>query len=362
MTRTRAPADPPPFLAEIGGLVDARITALLDSEEARWSAVEADLLGPLAAIRRLVGAGGKRLRPAFCYWAFVGAGGSARDSVVVDAGAALELLHTSALLHDDVIDASPLRRGQGTAHVVFAQRHSGEGWSGDSRRFGEGAAVLAGDIASAYANGLLSGAPPAALDVFVKLALELDVGQYLDLVGTARRDATAESAATICRYKSGKYTVERPLHLGVALADAGALSRLSGPLSDFGVPLGDAFQLRDDLLGTFGDSAVTGKPVGEDLREGKPTLLYALARARAGGRALSLLGTRFGSPDLTGEDIRALQEVLEETGARRDVEREVDRLADEAIGALTVVRREGISDEACSALRELATYAAGRDR
>ena len=270
-------------VADLATEVDATILALLDADGVRWEKVDPQLHAPLASLRRLVMAGGKRLRPAFCYWGFRGAGGDAGDPRIVRAGAALELLHTSALIHDDVIDCSASRRGLEVIHAEFARRHADAAWPGDSERFGEGIAILLGDLAFVYADMLLAGVPAPALAVFDELRLEVNVGQLLDLIGSARRDATVESARRIGRYKSAKYTIERPLHLGAAIADPAGWGRLSGPLSDYGLPLGEAFQLKDDLLGAFGDPARTGKPAGGDIREGKPTLLYALSRRQRHG-------------------------------------------------------------------------------
>jgi len=334
---------------------------MLRDEIERWVALDPDLREPMAAMHRLVMSGGKRLRPAFCHWGFVGAGGDSDDPAVVDAGAALELLHTFALIHDDVMDDSDLRRGQDTVHRSFELRHAAEGWRGEGRRFGEGVAILVGDLAFVYADQLLGDVPPSAWRVFTDLRLEVNVGQYLDLLGTARGgraqgDGGVEQARRIGQYKSGKYTIERPLHLGAALA--GRLGDLEGPLSAYGAPLGEAFQLRDDLLGAFGDSSVTGKPVGDDLREGRPTALYAYAAGSAEGASAKLLADRFGAPDLSETEVAELQDVLEQTGARRKVETAVDRLVAEA---LTAIDLAPITGEARAELGELASFVAARD-
>jgi geranylgeranyl diphosphate synthase type I len=346
----------PRSLAPIARRVEARISCLLDAELERWSAVDPDLTAPLVALRDLVLAGGKRLRPAFCHWAYVGAGGSPDDQGVVDAGAGLEMLHTFALVHDDVMDGSATRRGTDTIHVQFEAGHAVDGWRGEARRFGEGVAILVGDLAFVYADQLLAGAPPAAHQVFTELRVEVNVGQYLDLLGTARGRVDEGTARRISRFKSGKYTVERPLHLGAALA--GRLDDLARPLSAFGLPLGEAFQLRDDLLGVFGDGSVTGKPVGEDLREGKPTLLFAMAAERAAGADAAVLA-RYGAHDLDEDGIATLQEVLLSTGAVEAVESSIDRLVAEAVEALDGA---ALTDDARDALVELAYYVAGRDR
>jgi len=350
------PAPPPPFLAGIGRRVAERIDTLLAAEQERWGAVDADLVEPYAALRALVAGGGKRLRPAFCHWGWVGAGGDPGDPRIVDAGAALELLHTFALIHDDIIDGSARRHGGPCLHVGFARQHSEMGWHGDAGRFGEGAAMLIGDVAFVYADRLLRGAPADALDVFDELRIEVNVGQYLDVLGTATRPASTAQAHTICVYKSGKYTIERPLHLGAALA--GRLDELAKPYSAYGVPLGEAFQLRDDLLGAFGDADLLGKSVGEDLREGKPTALFAIARGRASGPDAALLDRCYGRRDLTAAEISAVQEVLTATGARAQVEASVGALTDTALAALADAP---VTAEARAALTALARFVSGRE-
>jgi geranylgeranyl diphosphate synthase type I len=349
-------ATAPTSLVRIARRVESRVACLLEGELSRWSAVDPDLAEPFTALRDLVLAGGKRLRPAFCHWAYVGAGGRADDPAVIDAGAALELLHTFALVHDDIMDGSATRRNTDTIHVQFEAGHALDGWRGEARRFGEGVAILVGDLAFVYADQLLAAAPPAAHEVFTELRIEVNVGQYLDLLGTARGGANAARARRISRFKSGKYTVERPLHLGAALA--GRLDELAAPLSGYGLPLGEAFQLRDDLLGVFGDEDVTGKPVGEDLREGKPTLLYAMAVEQASPADAAVLA-RYGAADLDDDDVAALQDVLITSGAVETVEATIDRLVGEAVDAL---HDAGLEAGAQEALVELAYYVAGRDR
>ncbi len=346
----------PPSLAEVGNRVEQRISTLIEDELARWRAVDPDLAEPLVALRDLVLAGGKRLRPAFCHWAFVGAGGAPDDAVVVDAGAALEMLHTFALVHDDVMDGSNLRRGHPAIHRRFMTRHDTQRWRGEPRRYGEGAAILVGDFAFVYADILLRAVPPVARPIFDELRVELCVGQYLDLEGTASGSSDPVQAERIERYKSGKYTVERPLQLGAALA--GRLDELAGPLSAFGLPLGEAFQLRDDILGVFGDAAITGKPVGDDLREGKLTPLVAAAAARATGSAARMLD-QLGRADLDQAEIAGLQAVLIDTGAVDEVERSIERLVEQALDALSVAP---IARDARLALEELGVFVAWRDR
>ena len=349
----RAPA--PPSLGVLADRVDDRLADLFADEVARWQPVDPALVAPLLSLRRLVEAGGKRLRPAFCHWAYVGAGGNGDDPRVVDAGAAFEMLHAFALVHDDVMDGSDTRRGERSAHLIYADEHRAGGWLGEPRRFGEGAAILIGDLAHVYADRLLGNVPGDVARVWHELRLELNVGQYLDLVGTARADRDRSLAHRIARYKSGKYTIERPLHVGAALA--GRLGDLEGPLSAYGDPLGEAFQLRDDVLGAFGDPARTGKPVGQDLVEGKPTPLLAVASERAtGGQAAAL--ERVGRPGVTSHDIVAIQQALVDTGALAQVEELIGVLTTRAIDAIGAA---DITPEARDELVDLARFVASRD-
>ena len=346
---------PPASLTSIAQSIEARLDTLLEAEESRWSALDSELRGPLVAIRQLVVAGGKRLRPAFCYWGFVGLGGSPDDPAWVDAGAAFELLHAFALFHDDVMDGSSTRRGERTIHLSYADRHDEGGWAGEARRFGEGVAILVGDLAFVYADQLLHDAPPAARRLWTELRIELNIGQYLDIVGTARGERSRVIAERIARFKSAKYTIERPLHLGALLADPGSAAMLPA-LSAYGLPLGDAFQMRDDVLGAFGDQDVTGKPVGDDLREGKPTPLLAIAHERATAAELSVLRL-VGRPDLSTNDVGRIQAVLVETGALAALEAQIDELTTTAIGSLA---SSGLTTRAQVALEELARYVAWR--
>ena len=345
----------PESLAEGGARAAARVAELLDAELARWTLVDPVLVAPIRALSELVVAGGKRLRPAFCHWAFVGAGGDPDDPMVIDAAGALELLHTFALVHDDVMDGSDRRRGLPSIHRRFIDLHAREAWRGDGRRFGEGVAILVGDFAFVYADMLMAATPPAARPIYDELRVELCVGQYLDLAATATGDRDPDDARRIEWYKSGKYTVERPLHLGAALA--GRLDELAGPLTEIGLPLGEAFQSRDDVLGVFGDSSVTGKPVGDDLREGKLTPLVAAATARATGASARLL-ERIGAPDLSAAEIEGLRSVLVDTGARAEVEATIETRVGEA---LTAIDRAPLTVQARRALCDLATYVAWRD-
>jgi geranylgeranyl diphosphate synthase type I len=347
--------DAPQSLLDVASRVDKRLEALLAVERERWARVDEDLVPPIDEIARLVLAGGKRLRPAFCFWGFVGAGGDPTDELVIDAGAALELLHAFALFHDDVMDGSLTRRGEPTTNAKFEASHGADKLAGESRRFGDGVAILVGDLAYVYSDQLMRNASPQAWTIWNELRIELNFGQYLDMLGSALNERRREKAERICRYKSGKYTIERPLHLGALLA-APTRDDLIPVLSTYGLPLGDAFQMRDDVLGAFGDTAITGKPVGDDLREGKPTPLMAIASARANAAQLKELQL-VGNQDLTPEQIARVQEVIRETGALDELETVITRLTDEAIAAVqNVPFAQSVRDE----LITLAEYVSWR--
>ena len=346
----------PQSLLDVAYRVDKRLESLLAIERERWAKVDTDLVPPIDEIARLVLAGGKRLRPAFCFWGFVGAGGDPTDELVIDAGAALELLHAFALFHDDVMDGSLTRRGEPTTNAKFEASHGANKLAGESRRFGDGVAILVGDLAYVYSDQLMRNASPQAWTIWNELRIELNFGQYLDMLGSAMNERRREKAERICRYKSGKYTIERPLHLGALLAAPTRGDELIPVLSAYGLPLGDAFQMRDDVLGTFGDTAITGKPVGDDLREGKPTPLMAIATARANAVQLKELQL-VGNQDLTPTQIARVQEVIRETGALDELETVITRLTDEAIAAVQHVPfAQAVRDE----LITLAEYVSWR--
>jgi geranylgeranyl diphosphate synthase, type I len=289
--------------------------------------------------------GGKRLRPAFCYWAWRGAGGEDGEEILT-AATALEFFQAAALIHDDVMDDSDTRRGMPAVHRRFATLHRGAGWTGNGERFGLAGAVLVGDLCLVWSDELFtaSGLPghrlARARPMFDRMRTELMGGQYLDMleqaVAAQRRDGAVERARRVIHYKSAKYTIEHPLLIGGLLA--GADDDLLAAYSAYGLPLGEAFQLRDDVLGVFGDPAETGKPAGDDLREGKRTVLIAKALQRATPDQAALVQRLLGDPGLDTTGVEALREVIRTTGARDAVERLIDDLVDRARAALRAAR------------------------
>lgn len=321
----------PAALRDIADRVDARLRAFLAAERTRWVEFDADLTVVFDELERMVVGGGKRLRPVFTYWGFVGAGGRPDEPRVIDAGAAFELLHAFALFHDDIMDGSVTRRGAVATHEAMQAEHRARGWSGDARRFGDGSAILIGDLSFVYADMLLAGLGPRGWQMWNELRVELNVGQYLDMLGSAQNERRPDKAARICRYKSAKYTIERPLHLGALLADEN--TALLDAYSRYGLPLGEAFQLRDDVLGVFGDSSITGKPVGDDLREAKPTPLMALALQKASSAQRSVL-EMVGRQPLNETEIGRVQQAIVDSGALAEMESTITRLTNEAIVAI----------------------------
>jgi geranylgeranyl diphosphate synthase type I len=320
-----------------------------------------DELGPLTAIAAdFVLSGGKRLRPSFCYWG-ARAVGAPDDDSVVRAAASLEMLQACALVHDDVIDRSATRRGQPSVHERFATTHRDEAWAGDPAAFGAAAAILLGDLFLVWSDSMLarSGIDLTALararPTFDTMRAELMAGQYLDVVEQARGGGSVDRALRVARFKAAKYTVERPLHLGAALG-AGPAETFEA-FSSYGLPLGEAFQLRDDLLGLFGDPTVTGKPAGDDLREGKRTVLIELALQAASPAGRELLSGQLGNPDLDDAGVEAIRELVATTGAAGEVETLIEQRVSSAVASLASV---DMDPTARDALTELATAATRR--
>ncbi|MEU9161996.1 polyprenyl synthetase family protein [Streptomyces sp. NPDC048424] len=349
-------------LAGVRADIDAHLAAFLDGK-AR-AAAEDRLPGELVAtLGGFLFAGGKRLRPLLCVAGWHAATGAGPAGPVVSAAASLEMFHAFALIHDDLMDASEIRRGRPTAHRALAAHHAGRP---DADRLGVSAAILLGDLALTWSDELLhtAGLTPRqltdALAVTDTMRSELVYGQYLDLLATggtaiADTETDTERALTISRYKTAKYTVERPLHLGAALA--GAETSLRSALSDFALPIGEAFQLRDDLLGTFGDPTTTGKPRLDDLRDGKNTVLVTLAVRRADPARQRTLLTLIGDRTLDEAGAARVRRILEDTGARAAVERLIQDRLEQALHALA---RAPVPPAVAAALREIALAATVR--
>jgi geranylgeranyl diphosphate synthase type I len=322
--------------------VDVELHRFLDD---RFKAVPdaADLIDEIA---RVVSAGGKRLRPAFCYWGFRAAGGH-HGPAVVRAAASLELLHTFAIVHDDIMDDSDERRGEPTVHV----------------RHGLGFALLAGDLALVLADALFFSAgfePTVSLRAFGAYSLmrqEVIAGQHLDVMHATRTEISEQEARHIAVLKSGRYSIEKPLVIGALLADAP--EGLVAGLSAFGDPLGEAFQLRDDLLGSFGDRSSLGKPVDSDIREGKRNVLFATTARLLNGSEHEFFVSRWGAGDsLSADDVQHLRDLVDGSGARAVAEEMLRARAEEAARAIAGL---DVEEQARAALRALALEATDRE-
>jgi geranylgeranyl diphosphate synthase type I len=364
-------------LGHIRTEVARALELFLARQRADLTAIGDDLLPCLDAMEGLL-AGGKRLRPAFCYWGWR-AGGGQDCPEIYTAAAALELLQASALVHDDVMDASDTRRGRPAVHRLFASRFAtgqlGPSWSagspgqpGSAEQFGLGAAILIGDMLLAWTDELYHASGFAA-DVLGRgqpalnaMRTEVAAGQYLDLLSQVSHSTSVRAALRVVTYKTAKYTIERPLQLGAAMAagpeSASTAAALQGMCTEYGIPLGIAFQLRDDILGVFGDPARTGKPVSGDISEGKRTVLMALARDRATASQARILDRHLGDHGLTEAGAAKVQAVLIETGAVAECEALIAASVKEAVSALDGAP---ITDEARTALAELAVMATDRD-
>jgi geranylgeranyl diphosphate synthase type I len=350
-----------PFLdrAELRTRVRQALGDFLRRRRSRLAEIELEALAPVAdAIEALVLQGGKRLRPAFAYWGYRGAGGD-DDEAVVAAVAALELVQASALIHDDVMDGSETRRGEPAVHRRFAKLHAEAGWRGDPAGFGTAAAILLGDLCLVWSDEMLhaSGLDPHTLararPGFDEMRTEVTIGQYLDVQTQATGDTSTARASLVARFKSAKYTIEQPLLLGAAIA--GASQTLAKAYSGYGLPLGEAFQLRDDVLGVFGDPAVTGKPAGDDLREGKRTYLVAAAVEHSGAAGRRLVDELLGDPGLDAGGVARLREVIEGSGALARTEQRIEHLTAEALTALDGAQVTAEAREVLTGLAQAAT-------
>ena len=330
-----------PTLDELRGRVDSTIAGFVAAARDRLALADA----LFDEITVLIDAGGKRTRPAFCYWGYRSTGAE-HGRGIERVAAALELLHTFAIVHDDIMDSSEERRGVPTVHAEE----------------GENVALLVGDLALVLADALFMGSgfsPDAitrAFKSYSRMRQEVIVGQYMDLRLSERELIREDEARLVARMKSGRYTIEEPLLIGTSLA--GGPGALSEGLSRFGELLGEAFQLRDDLLGTFGDRAHVGKPVDSDIREGKRNVLYAKTLVSLQQADRDFFVRRWGGgSSLTDADIRRMRRLIESSGARRGTEALLGKLKEEALEELESLAIDG---ESRRALEDLAHWATVR--
>ncbi|MDQ5861666.1 MAG: polyprenyl synthetase family protein [Actinomycetota bacterium] len=349
------------YVAAVAG----ELTDFLTTRQSVMATISPDIDPIMGSISNLV-TGGKRLRALMCYWGWRGAGGDPAAHEIVTAGSALELFQAAALIHDDIIDRSDTRRGGPSVHRRFSQLHHAQGWALDSERFGHAAGILTGDLCLSFSEeaftdiGEQAASGSRARQIFNLMRAEVMAGQYLDILeevaGPVRDRAGAVTRAqSIIRFKSAKYSTEHPLALGGALA--GASDELLRGYSAFALPLGEAFQLRDDVLGVFGDPVTTGKPAGDDLREGKRTVLVALALDQATPEESAFIDAKLGSPELGDDDIAEIRRIIEESGALQATEVLIGEFGTAAFDALEILPLDELPK---TALRRLAEVTVSR--
>ncbi|MEV0277654.1 polyprenyl synthetase family protein [Streptomyces sp. NPDC050610] len=307
--------------------------------------------------------GGKRMRPILCAVGWCAGGGGPLPSKVLRVAGSLELFHAFALIHDDLMDCSSSRRGRPTVHRALSARYLPGRTAEAADRLGANAAMLIGDLALAWSDellhtaGLTAGELARVLPVVDAMRTEVMHGQYLDLTSTGHPTPDVDRSLAISRYKTAKYTVERPLHIGAVLA--GAEPPVLSALSAFALPAGEAFQLRDDLLGVYGDPAATGKPALDDLRDGKATALIALALQRASSAQISEVRPLLGCPTLTEAQAEVARDVISDTGARAQVEDMIHVRHEKAVQAL---RNADLPTEVVEYLTGIARLLVDRDQ
>ncbi len=348
-------------LVAIRSKFESELGDFLSTQTGYLNAISSDLAPVSTAISVFLLESGKRLRPLFSFAGFLSAGGNF-SSPEIRAMSSLELLQACALIHDDLMDGSDTRRGKPSIHRHFESLHIQDELEGFAPQYGLSAAVLLGDLCLVWADQLLnsSGLSQAQLKrvipIYDEMRVELMAGQFLDIHEQTQKNTDLARSMKIARYKSGKYTIERPLHMGAALSEKSS-PELMHALSEYGLPLGEAFQFRDDLLGVFGDPTVTGKPAGDDLREGKRTALIAMTDARCTDAMREESRKYFGKNDLDEKGVAILQEMIISTGAKTELENLIEELTDRAMNA---VNSPHINEDARATLTELTAIATKR--
>lgn len=347
--------------------VRAELAAFFDARRGQVAAIGGPVTEAVAHLENFVLGGGKRIRPLFAWAGFIGAGGAENSSedpaAVLRAAASLEFIQACALIHDDIIDSSDTRRGNPTVHRAVEKQHGANAWAGDPAHFGESVAILVGDLALVWAEDMFldSGLSPVALrrarEPWRGMRTEVIGGQLLDISLEAAADERIELADAVNRFKTAAYTIERPLHLGAAIADADPAT--VDAFRGYGRDIGVAFQLRDDQLGVYGDPAVTGKPAGDDLREGKRTVLLATALQRLDATDPAAAAELRAGVGTTSDPatLARLAEIIAASGAVEEIEERIDALR---ASGLAHLEEAGTSAEVTATLTDLAHRATAR--
>ena len=353
-----------PSLIEIRDAVNQSLARFSQAECEYLRSIGSELNPVAEAMHQFITDSGKRLRPIFSYVGYLGTGATA-DQSIIDASASLELVHVCALMHDDVMDGSDTRRGAPAIHRAFEALHKSEKLQGSAEQYGISAAILLGDLALIWSakalhnSGIAAETLIRAQAMYDEMRIELMAGQYLDIHEGALATQSVERSLKVARYKSGKYTIERPLHFGAALGST-APAELQKIYSAYGLPLGEAFQLRDDVMGVFGDPQETGKPAGDDIREGKRTVLMAKAFQnlnQTDSTGAATLSKALGNPLLSNDDVERVRSIITESGALNELEQLITDLTDQAVAALNA---PVLHSDAREILTELATVVTRR--
>jgi geranylgeranyl diphosphate synthase, type I len=324
--------------------IDSALRNFVTSEVESLNKIGSELAPAGDSLARFILDSGKRLRPTFAIVGYLGSGKSPSPSIF-SAAASLELIHVCALIHDDLMDGSDTRRGAPSIHKEFEAEHRSEARAGNPQQYGASAAILLGDLSLVWASkalaesGISNSEILGTLPIFNELQIELMAGQYLDIYEQSLNTSSIERSLKIARYKSGKYTIERPLHFGAALANK---KELNSSYSAYGIPLGEAFQLRDDVLGVFGESSVTGKPAGDDILEGKRTALIAKAYELADASGALALSQVLGNRKATQDMIDKVKSIISDSGALKFIEDLIEEYVSESLKATKDLPNESL--------------------
>jgi len=348
-------------LLDLRSAINAELMSFVSNENKYLEAIGSELIPVAKAMQNFLLDSGKRLRPVFAYVGFLGTSQTASTSIL-RACASLELIHVCALMHDDVMDGSDTRRGAPSVHRAFEAMHRDLGLQGSAEQFGISSAILLGDLAlvwsakALHTAGLTDQELIRALALYDEMRVELMAGQYLDIYEQALGSQSVERSLKVARYKSGKYTIERPLHFGAALGSSNP-NEIYEIYSNYGLPLGEAFQLRDDVLGIFGDPSQTGKPAGDDLREGKRTVLLAMTLDLVNVSEKKFIEESLGDSNLSPENVDQIREIIKSSGALSEIERLIESLTNQSLEA---IQTPLLSKQAQGFLSELAVMVTKR--
>lgn len=353
-------------LADVPRHVRAELADFLKDREPQIAKIGKPVTEAIEHLERFILDGGKRIRPLYAWAGFVAADGLLGDEdpkAVLRAASSLEFIQSCALIHDDIVDASDTRRGNPTVHRAVEAKHRELGWTGSSEDFGRAAAILIGDMSLVWAedmfldSGISQAAIQRAREPWREMRTEVIGGQLLDVSLEAAAIESVELSDSVNRFKTAAYTIERPLHLGAAIA--GAPQSLVKAFRGYGRDIGIAFQLRDDQLGVFGDPKITGKPAGDDLREGKRTVLMAIALQRADAQdpaAAQFLRKNLGTTSDPAV-LSKMAQMIEDSGAPAEIEKRIDNLTQSGLAHLA---KANVNSDVTELLRSLAIKSTAR--